>query len=398
MENYDVIVIGGSVAGLRASEQLAKKGLSVLCLDKKQEIGVPKQCGEGLSLAHLQRLKIKPDRCWAPQKIKGAALYAPNGKKVEIDFGKTMGFVLERKAFEKYLAKRASKAGAKIMAKSNVVAVQRTKQGVIVKVEDLFSATYSAKMVFACDGPQSIIANMLGLAIKIKPEDLDSGIQYEMANISFEQPELIHLWFGNNVAPRGYVWLFPKGKDHANVGIGIGAHIKGSAKAYLDKWIEARPEIKKGSILEVNSGVIPVGGLLEKMTADNLIVVGDAAHQVNPIHGGGMGLAMEAADLGAEIASKAFAQNDFSDKVLDEYNKIWWQRYGNKLRRILQIRYMMESLSDADFNAIAESFTGEEIMLLQSGELAKSKKLIVSKLIRRPRLIKVMLKHLSSNV
>jgi len=397
MQEYDVIVVGSSVAGLRAAEQLAKKGLNVLCLDKKQEIGVPKQCGEGISLNHLRRLHIKPQRCWAVQKIKGAALYAPNGKKVEIDFGKTMGFVIERKVFEKYLAKKASKAGATIKVRSNVTSVKRIKGGVEVRVSDLFSETYKAKMVFACDGPQSSIANMLGLSIKIKPEDLDSGIQYEMTNIEFEQPELIHLWFGNNVAPRGYVWLFPKGKDHANVGVGIGAHIKGSAKAYLDKWIEKRSGIKKGSIVEVNSGVIPVGGLLEKMTSDNLIVVGDAAHQVNPIHGGGMGLAMESADIGASVAAKAFEENDFSNKVLDEYNRIWWEKYGKRLMRILQIRYMVESLNDKDFNAIAESFTGEEIMLLQSGELAKSKKLIVKKLIKKPRLVKVMLRYLTSS-
>ncbi len=366
-------------------------------MDKKQEIGVPKQCGEGISLNHLRRLHIKPQSRWAVQKIKGAALYAPNGKKVEIDFGKTMGFVIERKMFEKYLAKKASKAGATIKVRSNVTSVKRIKGGVEVRVSDLFSETYKAKIVFACDGPQSSIANMLGLSIKIKPEDLDSGIQYEMTNIEFEQPELIHLWFGNNVAPRGYVWLFPKGKDHANVGVGIGAHIKGSAKAYLDKWIEKRSGIKKGSIVEVNSGVIPVGGLLEKMTSDNLIVVGDAAHQVNPIHGGGMGLAMESADIGASVAAKAFEENDFSNKMLDEYNRIWWEKYGKRLMRILQIRYMVESLNDKDFNAIAESFTGEEIMLLQSGELAKSKKLIVKKLIKKPRLVKVMLRYLTSS-
>ena len=130
MQEYDVIVVGSSVAGLRAAEQLAKKGLNVLCLDKKQEIGVPKQCGEGISLNHLRRLHIKPQRCWAVQKIKGAALYAPNGKKVEIDFGKTMGFVIERKVFEKYLAKKASKAGATIKVRSNVTSVKRIKGGV----------------------------------------------------------------------------------------------------------------------------------------------------------------------------------------------------------------------------------------------------------------------------
>ncbi|MCX8189799.1 MAG: NAD(P)/FAD-dependent oxidoreductase [Candidatus Diapherotrites archaeon] len=396
MDKYDVIVIGGSVAGLRAAEQLANRGLNVLCLDKKQEIGVPKQCGEGISLGHLQKLGIKPDRRWASQKINGAILYAPNGSAVEIDFGKTMGFVLERKAFEKHLAKKAAKAGATVKVKSNVTEVKRTEGGVIVSVCDLFANTYFAKAIFACDGPQSVIANKMGLPISIKPEDLDSGIQYEMAGIEFEKEKFIHLWFGNDIAPRGYVWLFPKGKQHANVGIGIGAHIRGSAKEYLDKWIEVRPEIKKGSIIEVNSGVIPVGGLLKKMTADNLIVIGDAAHQVNPIHGGGMGIAMEAADIATSVFEKAFQKNDFSDATFDEYNRIWWERCGNKLMRLVQIRKMMESLNDNDFNTIAEAFTGEEILTIQSGDFAKIRAIILKKLISKPALLKVMLKYLSA--
>jgi digeranylgeranylglycerophospholipid reductase len=250
-------------------------------------------------------------------------------------------------------------------------------------------------MLFACDGTAGIAARSLGLENSIQASDLDSGIQYEMVGIDFEQPDMIHLWFGNDIAPRGYVWLFPKGKGHANVGIGIGSHIGKPAAFYLNKWIDARPEIKKGSIMEVNSGIIPVGGLLEKMTADNLIVVGDAAHQVNPIHGGGMGLAMEAADLAAEVAAKAFKKNDLSNSALQEYNSRWWEKTGVKLKRILQIRYMMESLSDKDYEALAENFTGEEIMKLQGGSLGESAKFVTRKLIRKPGLMKLMLKYLA---
>ena len=394
MEEFDVIVVGASVAGLRSAEQLAKRGLNVLCLDRKQEIGVPKQCGEGLGLGHFNRLGIKPDKSWAVAPMRGAVLYAPSGKMVEIHFNKVVGYVLERKQFEKHLAKKAAKAGAVIKTRSNVTALERKNGGIHIKVEDLFGGEFSSKLVFACDGPTSAIANKLGLEISISPKDLDSGIQYEMAGIDFEKEDKIHLWFGNEVAPRGYLWLFPKGKNHANVGIGIGSHIGKPAAFYLDKWIAMRPEISKGSIIEVNSGIIPVGGLLEKMTHDNLIVVGDAAHQVNPIHGGGMGLAMEAADLAAGVAEKAFKKNDFSNAALNEYNSLWWNKTGVKLRQILQIRYMMESLSDKDFEALAESFTGEDIMNLQSGSLGESAKLVTKKLIKKPSLMKLMLKYL----
>jgi len=394
MDKFDVIVIGGSVAGLRSAEQLAKRGLSVLCLDKKQEIGVPKQCGEGLGLGHIERLGLKPNKKWAVAPMTGAVLYAPSGKEIDIDFGRTVGYVLERKQFEKELAKKAAKEGAVIRLRSNVTEVKRENGGVKVKVDDLFSGEFRSKMLFACDGPTSVIANKMGLKISITPENLDSGIQYEMAGIEFEKKDKIHLWFGDNIAPRGYVWLFPKDTGHANIGIGIGSHMRKPARDYLDRWIEERPEIKKGSIIEVNSGIIPVGGLLEKMTADNMIVVGDAAHQVNPIHGGGIGLAMEAADLAAEVTEKAFGKKDYSNSALESYNRIWWEKAGNKLERILQIRYMMESMKDNDFEVIADNFTGEDIMTIQSGSLSDSAKLVTTKLIRKPGLMKLMLKYL----
>ncbi len=394
MDEFDVIVVGASVAGLRSAEQLAKRGLSVLCLDRKPEIGVPKQCGEGLGMGHFERLGLKPDKRWAVAPMKGAVLYAPSGKEVDIDFGKTVGYVLERKQFEKHLAKKAAKAGAVIRASSDVKEIERKHGNAVVKTGGLFSGEFRSRLIFACDGPTSGIANKMGLPISINAEDLDSGIQYEMANIEFEKEDKIHLWFGNNVAPRGYVWVFPKGKNHANVGIGIGAHVGKPAAHYLDKWVGERPEISKGSIIEVNSGIIPVGGLLEKMTADNLIVVGDAAHQVNPIHGGGMGLAMEAADLAAETAERAFKKKDYSNNALGEYNGRWWEKSGNKLLRILQIRYMMESLKDKDFETLAQSLSGEDIMKIQSGSLGESAKLITKKLITKPGLMKLMLKYL----
>jgi digeranylgeranylglycerophospholipid reductase len=396
MEEYDVIVVGAGPAGLRASKKLAEAGLSVLCLDRKQEIGVPKQCGEGLGMGWIKRLGLEVKRRWAVQEIYGAKLYAPSGNAVEIRFDEVSGYVIERKAFEKQLAKDAAKAGAKIKVKSNVSRIERTDHGVNVHVSDLFESDYVAKVIVGADGPQSWVANQLGLKISLKPEDLDLGLQYEMCDIEFEDPELIHLYFGTEVAPRGYVWIFPKGSEHANVGIGIGGHSRKPPRYYLDKWIDERPNIKKGSILEVNSGTIPVGGLLKQMTADNLIVCGDAAHQVHPLHGGGMGLAMEAADIAAEVIKEAFDKNDFTNKVLETYNVRWWEKRGNRLQALVQKRVMFEHLSDSDFETIAKAFTAEDIMVLSEGDLAETVKLVTKKLVKHPSLLKLMLKYMKS--
>ena len=162
----------------------------------------------------------------------------------------------------------------------------------------------------------------------------------------------------------------------------------------MDEWLETQPELKNASKIIVNAGCIPVGGFLDKMTLNGLIVVGDAAHQVNPIHGGGMGIAMEAADIAAEVIKEAFDSNDFSDKKLSEYTSRWYEKRGNKLKNILKKRKMLEAVSDKDFEVLVNSLTGNDVLKLAEGELIESAKLLTKKLVKNPRLAMLMVKYL----
>ncbi|HEX9862068.1 MAG TPA: NAD(P)-binding protein, partial [Candidatus Bathyarchaeia archaeon] len=94
----DVIIIGSGPAGTACAKKLAENGFSVKVFDKRAEIGSPKRCGEGLSEASQQFVGKIPDRCIA-QKIKGARLYAPDGRYLDAILPQG-GFVLERKVFD----------------------------------------------------------------------------------------------------------------------------------------------------------------------------------------------------------------------------------------------------------------------------------------------------------
>lgn len=775
MEEFDVIVIGAGPAGLTAAKELAEGKAKVLCIDKKQEIGVPKRCGEGLGTKWMERVGLKPDKSWCLQPIYGAALYSPSMKSVKMDFDKTSGYVIERRVFEKVLAKNASMAGAMIRMKCHAHEYERKDGKVVVScIEQGEPVQYTASLIIAVDGTESMAARKLGLDTKISLNDIDSGYQYEMSNISFENPNHINLFFGKGIAPRGYCltpesevfmsnsvkqiseihsgehamtldgwenvfatsereysgpvfdivprmynkkvgltaehdifvwnkkqgfgwkkakslvkgtrgtrgkgdylvvpipkgekkeslcvldyfsggiekqgkiypagrnqfgtvfpykhglkkelnltkdllylmgffvaegntnsngiilsntkknlisrlvkigrkefgfdgsiwvqrrsqgdcyqlsfssvilkkifselfgvgsknkktppfffnlskekkisflkgyfdgdgcietsptdgydilsfatsskhlsndiwillasigivasieknkkknsfkirargkqleklkkgfgrlkygkqkiqvhgfriiedkiclgirvlnkrsysgkvydlqtngsfcvpfavhncWIFPKSKTCANVGIGIAGAEEKTAKWYLDRFIKAHPGLKNGSIIEVNAGTIPVGGFLEDMVADNLIVAGDAAHQVNPIHGGGIGIAMEAAQLASQVALEALKAKDFSHDFLAKYNGLWYETRGNKLKRILKQRHMLEELTDDNFEVLVNSITGDDVMLIAEGDLASSAKMVIKKLVKHPKLAKIMLKYL----
>jgi len=107
-----------------------------------------------------------------------------------------------------------------------------------------------------------------------------------------------------------------------------------------------------------------------------------------------MGIAMEAADIAAEVIKEAFEKNDFSDKFLSQYTSKWYEKRGNKLKNILKKRKMLESISDKDFEVLVNSLSGEDVLKLAEGELIESAKILTKKLVKNPKLAMLMVKYL----
>ncbi len=387
MERYDVVIVGAGPGGSGAALEAAKRGLRVLMLEKRQEIGSPKRCGEGLSKNAAKRIGIEPNPMWIRREIKGATCYAPNGTFVRIDYKDSPeGWVIERKLFDKYLAGMAVKAGARIMSKTEVVGLLR-EDWIISGVELESNGRkwkVRAPIVIAADGVESMLAREAGLDTTLKLPDVASGVQFEMTGIDID-PDRIELYFGNDVAPGGYVWIFPKDENTANVGIGVRRPYSSKpAIDYLRDFIDKRPGLKKGSILEVNSGGVPVGGFMESMVTDNFMVVGDAAHQVNPIHGGGMAEAFVGGRLAGQVAAEAKNARDYSETFLSRYNDMWWKERGNMLKKVLKLRMVVEELRDDELDWLAENLKGEDMVEFSR---AKGFRMLAKLLMNKPRLM-----------
>ncbi len=389
---WDVIVVGAGPGGSAAAKRCAELGLHTTMLEKRHAVGL-KCCGEGLSAEAVKSLGQKiPQNCIA-QTIDGAIIYAPNGKKIVIDYDKTAGFVLERKRYDKWLAEEAARAGAHVQTKTAVTGI-RKKNNFVVGIKAEFEGekfSVGSKVVVAADGVESKVARWAGLNTTNKLVNIDSGYQYEMVDIELEDQHKIILYFGNKIAPRGYLWCFPKGEDRANIGIGIGGiGYEKTAQQYLDEWIASMPSLRKGSITEVNSGGIPVGGFLENMVMNGLVVVGDAAHQVNPIHGGGMKEAAIAGKIAGRVIAECIRKGNVSASALAKYNDIWWKERGEHLKKVEKLRQVVEKLSDENFNMLADALNGEDLVGFTRGSgFGKLAKILMKK----PKLI-ALAKHL----
>ncbi len=396
--NYevDVAVVGAGPAGSIAARDFARKGFNVLVLEKRQEIGCPKRCAEGLNAEALERIGVKPDPRWAVQEIDGAVLYMPDMHQVKLENLGMRGYILERKVFEKHLAAAAIKEGARYMVKTNVTDVIK-EEGVVVGVKAVHMGeeiTVRARVVIAADGVDSLTAKRAGLNTRNHLKDYHSGFQYEMAGVKGVELNKLHIFFGNEVAPKGYVWIFPKG-ELANVGIGIvgtKSDDGNRAREYLNRFIDSHPEFfEEASPVEVNGGGIPVSISSETFVGDGLMVVGDAAQQVNPIHGGGISLAMDAAALAAEVGCKALEKEDVGRDMLIEYEERWHSGDGARMRKLAKVRAFLERMEDDDFNRMGRVIDGEVVMKIVEGD---SKSLLEVVMKKAPKLLPIAKKFI----
>ena len=384
----DAIVIGAGPAGTACAKKLAEAGFSVKVYDKRAEIGSPKRCGEGLSEASQQFVGKIPERCIA-QRIKGARLYAPDGRYLDAILTEG-GFVLERKVFDKWMAEEAIKAGASVQANTFISSLLKNDKDYYTGVKGEFMGNEfeeKARIVVCATGAESPLRNQaLGVFSKITL--IDSCIQYEMTNVDMVS-DMIHIYLSGVLAPRGYVWVFPKGEHRANVGLGIVPQEKKPGE-YMQLFFKEHPEISKGSIIEVNAGCVPVGGMVKDMVANGFVLCGEAANHVNPIHGGGIKEAVISGQMAADVIAECLRKNDVSKKALSKYNDDWWELRGNHLKRVEKLRETLEKLSDQDLNDLVDALKPEDII-----EFARGAKLSVlaKVLMRKPRLIAVA-KHL----
>jgi digeranylgeranylglycerophospholipid reductase len=372
----DVLVIGAGPAGSSTAKHAALNGAEVILIDKKSEIGSPKRCAEGVSKEGLKKLGIEPNSRWVTKELSGVRLISPNGTDVWMKEDQVKlpeaGYILERKVFDKFMAMDAARAGAAIMIKTLARGMRKDYDGYIVSCESMGEDfEIKAKIVVGADGPESRVGRWGGLKTAVKPKNMESGIQFEMVGLEMEDPDVIEFYFGS-VAPGGYAWIFPKGDDIANVGLGIVSTVTNkSAYEHLVEFVKNCPATQNAQPVELNVGGDPVGGMTKTLVKDNLMIVGDAAGHVNPLTGGGIITALEAGMYAGEVAAAAVKEDNYTEKRLKEYQEKCKKEIGDSFDKYLKTKDYLLSLSDSDLDSIAAAFQDTEFENISTKELIK---------------------------
>jgi digeranylgeranylglycerophospholipid reductase len=352
-KEYDIVVVGAGPAGSAAARFAAAGGASVLMLEKDRDVGYPVRCGEAVSREGVVQF-IQPDPKWIASTVSRFRLVAPNGLEVVPRLDGT-GYVLERRIFDYELAKLAAKEGAEVITKAYAYDLLKDKEGNACGVRALIKerdTEIRARIVIGADGVESRVGKWAGIDTTCSIHDMESCAQVTVAGIELEQ-DCLEFYFGDATAPGGYLWVFPKGSGTANIGIGISVEEakKKSALRYLQEFMARK--YPKASLLTQIAGGVPCAKTCETLVSSRVMLVGDAAHQVNPVSGGGIISGMIGGMMAGETAAESLGKNDLT--ILGEYEKRWQKRLGWRHEVFYKIKEAISNFSDDTLNGIAES-------------------------------------------
>ncbi len=356
---FDVLVVGGGPAGLIAARDVAGQGYDVLLVEEHPEIGEPVQCSGLFSIRGLKQLEVDLPRWAIAGVIRGGRFFSPGGEELEAYSKLDRAYVVERRLFDKELAKQAARAGARIALKTRAKGLRIAEKAKVALESGGREEVVEVEVVIAADGVRSRVASQLGLST---PRRIVAAAQVEVESAEVEE-DIAELYLGSRWAPNFYAWLLPKG-EVCEVGVGVrgGGH---SPRVYLERFMKEHPiagqKITGQSQLEYVKGAFPVAQPKDTF-AERVLLVGDAGGFVKASTGGGVITGGISARLAARACCLALEEGDFSAQFFREnYERAWKAELGRELEVHELIRRVFDSLSDSEIDALFKVAREEDI-------------------------------------
>ena len=333
MEEYDVVIAGGSISGLMSAREIAKKGHSVLVLEEGFEIGTPDHCGGLVSKSALVELGIEPTEKTFDSMIDSALIYAPSGKHIEINSKKQKVIVVNRRELDKQVARQAEQAGAEIRVKTGFK--EKTKIG--VKTTD---GEIGCKVLVDCRGVSALINN-----------DRDGVLlsaQYEVY-ADWIKDGRVEVYFDNAKYPGFFAWIIPSGNGTGKVGV-AGREI--NVSNLMEQFLK-----NKGNHSTIRKIFAPIWikGPIKNFVVENTVIVGDAAGQSKPTTAGGI----YSCGMGGIFAGNAITKYlESADQVqLKQYQKNWHDKFGKEFEKQRLARKILERVDNKTIDTIFDTIT-----------------------------------------
>jgi geranylgeranyl reductase family protein len=386
LKRFDVVVVGAGTAGCMVAKTAADLGLDVCLVDvkKREKIG-EKVCGDAIGKHHFDDLGLdKPRGGELERKTVGIRIYSPDMETSLFVRGEGLhGYMLNRRLFGQRLLKNAVDAGATLLDSTQVIE-PIPKNGCMVgvlarNVETDRKIRLEGRMTVDASGFFAVLRKTLpqefGIEKNVNNEDVEVCYrEIRQVKEQVEQPEISEIYLNQRVAPEGYYWIFSQSDKKVNVGLGV-AMSRGfpNPKKTLYEHVLSTQLFEKSSLLTGGAWYVPTRRPLDCMVGEGILVVGDSACQVNPIHGGGMGPSMRGGVLAGKTIAEALEKGEVGQNGLWPYNVEYLRWYGLKQAGLEVFRIFLQACTNEDLNYGMRHrlITEEDLLKASMGEEAR---------------------------
>ncbi len=332
---YDVIIAGGSIAGLLCAREIANMGHSVLVLEEDYEIGTPEHCGGLVSISALEELGIIPHTKSFAHYIEAAEIFSPLGKRFSIESKKQNVVEINRRDLDKQIALQAKKNGAEIRVKTSF-------REIIDNGVNTSDGKINCKIIVNARGVSSLINQ--------DRSGILSSAQYEVY-ADWIKKGTVEVYFDQKKYPGFFAWIIPSSEGIGKVGV-AGKGI--NASQIIQEFLSS-----KGNYSTIRKIFAPIWikGPIKKFVSKNIVTIGDAAGQSKPTTAGGIYSCGLGGILAGRAISKYLKSKDEND--LYEYQKLWMKKFGNEFEKQLLARKILERLDNDAINKLFDSVTPE---------------------------------------
>ncbi|MGZ5509900.1 MAG: NAD(P)/FAD-dependent oxidoreductase [Nitrososphaeraceae archaeon] len=410
--DYDIIIAGGGLAGMIVATSAAyysKQSLKILVVDRNSFSDLGKKtingwiCGDAVGKNSVDYMTSRIGISWGwpeiEHSVKGVIAYSPDHK-TGISFDGD-GFVLNRRLLPQKQLQDARKFGVEIM--ENIALRSLLKDGsfiIGVEGEDLKTKKIikkTAKLTIDCTGVTSVLRTNLPIQSyiqkKIDRDDLESTGRYiynfkvNGEDKTYFDPDYCIIHLDQNLAPGGYAWVFPKGPDKVNIGLGVqqlafNLYNKSNGtnkniKHLIDDYVKINPVITEPELPNTEEDQDNTWGTWQVsvrrqndcLVGNGYMLVGDSAWMPKPLDAGGIGPAIIAATIAGKNAVESIQASDVSESGLWKYNTDFMSEYGYKTAGLEIFRRMLQSLSNEQIDYGMKNFLSKfDIEKIAQGE------------------------------
>jgi geranylgeranyl reductase family protein len=332
VSELDVIVVGAGPAGGSCARELARRGRTVLVLERSPGVGEPDFSTGATPDETLEAFSLPEsvaDAAWS------SALFASRRARSELLADRRLGWVLSYQRVTRHLAAEAEAEGAEIRTGAAVMApvlegasvcgVRYRRRGAEQEAR--------ARVVVDASGGRGLLSQRLGL-VRAGRRALALALEVHMDGVALEREGRLDFYLGPGFVPEGYAWIFPMGPGRAKVGIATFAgrsQVK-HLRPLLTRFVRENPQTANARVVDVHGGATFACGGIRSHARDGFLVIGDAAGQVNPLAGEGIRHALFSGRFAAEVIDAALEAERIGRSALEPYD-LRWRRYVGKAWR-----------------------------------------------------------------